>query len=89
MENGIPDKARITIFNVDGYPTISILQYDGYKIIFTRRYFIKEDINYITYYGDTLLVKSRKDSYDRIKDYILATYNNGDVYIFYEVLSAF
>lgn len=89
VENGIPDKIRITIFNVDGYPTISILQYDGYNIIFTRRYFVKDDINYITYYGSEILVKFREDSYDRIKDYILVTYDKGDVYIFYEVVPNF
>ena len=89
VEIGIPDKVRITIFNVDGYPSISILQYDGYDIIFTRRYFIKDDINYITYYGDNILVKFREDGYDRIKDYILVTYDKGDVYIFYEVVPTF
>ncbi len=89
VENGVPDKIRITIFNVDGYPTISTLQYDGYNIIFTRRYFVKDDINYITYYGGKILVKFREDSYDRIKDYILVTYDNDDVYIFYEVVPNF
>ena len=86
VKNGISDKIRITIFNVDGYPSISILEYDGYSIIFTRRYFVKDDINYITYYGSNILLKFREDSYDKIKDYILVTNDKGDVYVFYEVV---
>jgi hypothetical protein len=36
-----------------------------------------------------MITKFREDSYDRIKDYILVTYDKGDVNIFYEVVPNF
>ena len=81
IENRTPDKIRITMFGIDGYPSISILEYNGKDIIFTNRYFIKEDVNYISYYGNRILVRPRNDS--NIIDYMLLTYDNREIYVFY------
>jgi hypothetical protein len=77
VEEGLPDKIRITKFDIEGPPTISVLQYDGIiikYIIDPTRYEITND--FITIYGIKLIVRPEIRNHESIIVFYLFTMDN-------------
>ncbi|MDF2537233.1 MAG: hypothetical protein K0S76_254 [Herbinix sp.] len=83
VNNGIPDKIRITSFGIDGPAAIRILQYDGYiirSITDVTRYIPNQ---YYDDYGYQIISQIRKSlSGAVLEDYFLITIDNKPVTIF-------
>ena len=84
INNKMPDKLRITIYETVGYPTLRILQYDGTDIIFTTREITREGTHYITFYGDQLITRIAINKNRKIQDFILLTYDKKEIAVFHE-----
>lgn len=84
--NNIPDKVVITNYGIDGYPTISILQYTGNEIIYTERDYTNDIVKYYTFYGKSMNEKYRKRGQRLLRDYNLVTLDNKEIPVYIERL---
>lgn len=85
VRNKIPDKVVITNYGIDlEYPHISILEYNCEFIIYTQRSFNGDKFDYNSFYGNDMMTKVRDTGYSIIKDYILNTIDNFDLFIFHD-----
>ncbi len=79
----IPDKITLAYFQINGYPSIGILEYTGDLIIYTTRHYNQRDeAYYITYYGAVVFKHQIRirDMVQRI--YNLKTLDNKDITVF-------
>ena len=82
VNNGMPDKIRITQFGIDGPPTISILQFDG-NIIREFTDATRFQVNqYYDNYGYQIVSQTRKWYGEELEDYFLITVDNKPRIIF-------
>lgn len=82
VNNGIPDKIRITEFGIDGPPSIRILQYDGNiirSLTDATRYITNQ---YYDYYGYQIVSQTRNWYGEELEDYFLITVDNKRIIIF-------
>ncbi len=84
--NRIPDKIVIVDYGIDGYPTISILQYTGNFIIYTERYYTDNIANFQTFLGYNIIERYRKNKRNLIRDYNLITCDNKEIPVFRDYL---
>jgi hypothetical protein len=73
MVNYIPNKIRLTVYGIDGYPYLSILENDSSEnIIYTTRSTDDAGIsNYSTFYGNNIVTRLRNKYNRTLRDYIL------------------
>ncbi|TCT16202.1 uncharacterized protein DUF4362 [Natranaerovirga pectinivora] len=85
FNNGIPDKIRITMFGIDGPPTLSILEYNGEYLKLTidvSRYDGDVYDEFIISYGyDIIIDKTYYNSYNAYS-FFLNKFDNGLALIF-------